>query len=145
MMIVPAINLGLEIKVLAEAEDSSAALATTTVGDYNQFDVVKKFANTVDVITFDHEHVPIEILQKLEAAGISVQPPSKALIFAQNKLHMRRQLGSLNLPMPEWAAVKTAEELDLFIAEHSGVAVLKTPIGGYDGKGVRVVRSSGMW
>ena len=142
MMIVPAINLGLEIKVLAEAEDSSAALATTTVGDYNQFDVVKKFANTVDVITFDHEHVPIEILQKLEAAGISVQPPSKALIFAQNKLQMRRQLGSLNLPMPEWAAVKTAEELDGFIAEHSGVAVLKTPIGGYDGKGVRVVRSS---
>ena len=142
MMIVPAINLGLEIKVLAEAEYSSAALAATMVGDYNQFDVVKKFAKTVDVITFDHEHVPIEILQKLEAAGVSVQPPSKALIFAQNKLKMRRELGSLNLPMPEWAAVKTAEELDRFIAEHSGIAVLKTPIGGYDGKGVRVVRSS---
>ena len=142
MMIVPAINLGLEIKVLAEAENSSAALAATMVGDYNQFDVVKKFAKTVDVITFDHEHVPIEILQKLEAAGVSVQPPSKALIFAQNKLKMRRELGSLNLPMPEWAAVKTAEELDRFIAGHSGIAVLKTPIGGYDGKGVRVVRSS---
>jgi 5-(carboxyamino)imidazole ribonucleotide synthase len=142
MMIVPALNLGLEIKVLAEAEDSSASLAATMVGDYNQLDVVNKFAKTVDVITFDHEHVPIKVLQKLEAAGVNVQPSSKALSFAQNKLHMRRQLGSLNLPMPEWAAVRSAEELDQFIAEHSGVAVLKTPIGGYDGKGVRVVRSA---
>jgi 5-(carboxyamino)imidazole ribonucleotide synthase len=142
MMIVPAINLGLDIKVLAEAEDSSAALAATMVGDYTQFDVVQEFAKTVDVITFDHEHVPLEILQKLEAKGVNVQPPSKALAFAQNKLHMRRQLSALNLPMPEWAAVTSAEELDQFIADHSGVAILKTPIGGYDGKGVRVVRSS---
>ena len=142
MMTVPAINLGLEIKVLAEAEGSSAKLATTMVGDYTQWQVVEQFAQTVDVITFDHEHVPLEILQKLEAKGVSVQPPSKALAFAQNKLHMRRKLSALNLPMPDWAAVQNAGELDAFIAEHSGVAILKTPIGGYDGKGVRVIRSA---
>jgi 5-(carboxyamino)imidazole ribonucleotide synthase len=105
MMTVPAINLGLEIKVLAEAEGSSASLATTKVGDYSQLDVVKKFAKTVDVITFDHEHVPLAILEALEANGVSVQPPSKALAFAQNKLHMRQRLSALGLPMPAWAAV----------------------------------------
>jgi 5-(carboxyamino)imidazole ribonucleotide synthase len=142
MMTVPAINLGLEIKVLAEVEGSSAALAATAVGDYNQVDVVREFAKTVDVITFDHEHVPLAVLEALEGEGVSVQPPSKALRFAQNKLHMRQQLGSLGLPMPAWAEIKTAEELEKFIAANGAVAILKTPIGGYDGKGVRVVRSA---
>ena len=61
MMIVPAVNLGIELKVLAEAQDSSAALATTAVGDYNLFETVAEFAKTVDVITFDHEHVPLDV------------------------------------------------------------------------------------
>jgi 5-(carboxyamino)imidazole ribonucleotide synthase len=142
MMTPPAINLGLQIKVLAEAAGSSAELATTMVGDYNQLDVVREFARTVDVITFDHEHVPLTVLRALEADGVNVQPPSKALAFAQNKLHMRQQLGELGLPMPAWAEIHDAASLDDFIAANGGVAILKTPIGGYDGKGVRVVRSS---
>jgi 5-(carboxyamino)imidazole ribonucleotide synthase len=142
MMTPPAINLGLEIKVLAEAEGSSAQLASTMVGDYTQLEVVLEFAKTVDVITFDHEHVPLAVLEALESAGVTVQPPSKALAFAQNKLQMRKKLGELDLPMPAWAEIKTAEELENFIAQNGGVAILKTPIGGYDGKGVRVVRSA---
>lgn len=142
MMTPPAINLGLQIKVLAEAAGSSAQLASTMVGDYNQLEVVREFSKSVDVITFDHEHVPLAVLEALEAAGINVQPPSKALAFAQNKLLMRKKLGELNLPMPAWEEIKSAEALDLFINQNGGVAILKTPIGGYDGKGVRVVRSS---
>jgi 5-(carboxyamino)imidazole ribonucleotide synthase len=142
MMTVPAVNLGLEIKVLAEVTGSSAELATTMVGDYSKLEVVREFARSVDVITFDHEHVPISILEALEAGGISVQPPSKALAFAQNKLRMRQKLGALGLPMPAWAEIHDAASLEDFIAENGGVAILKTPIGGYDGKGVRVVRSS---
>ena len=142
MMTPAAINLGIDILVLAEAEGSSAALATTQVGDYNQLNVVREFAKTVDVVTFDHEHVPIAVLEALEAEGVDVQPPSKALVFAQNKLQMRERLGALGLPMPDWAEIQDAEHLDAFIAAHGGVAILKTPIGGYDGKGVRVVRGS---
>ncbi|MEY3677608.1 MAG: hypothetical protein RL351_835 [Actinomycetota bacterium] len=112
------------------------------VGDYNQLEVVREFARTVDVITFDHEHVPLAVLRALEAEGVNVQPPSKALAFAQNKLHMRQQLSELGLPMPAWAEIHDAASLDDFIAANGGVAILKTPIGGYDGKGVRVVRSS---
>lgn len=142
MMTVPAIELGLELKVLAEVHGSSAELATSVVGDYTQLEVVRDFAKTVDVITFDHEHVPLSILEQLESEGFSVQPPSKALAFAQNKLHMRQRLTELGLPMPAWAEIHDATSLDTFIAENGGVAILKTPIGGYDGKGVRVVRSS---
>ncbi|MFM7029663.1 MAG: 5-(carboxyamino)imidazole ribonucleotide synthase [Micrococcales bacterium] len=142
MMTVPAINLGLTLNVLSETEGSSAALATHSVGDYNQLAVVEAFAKTVDVITFDHEHVPLAVLEALEAEGVSVQPPSKALAFAQNKLKMRERLGLLGLPMPDWAEIHDADSLDAFIEAHGGVAILKTPIGGYDGKGVRVVSSA---
>ncbi|MEN9288304.1 MAG: hypothetical protein RLZ88_974, partial [Actinomycetota bacterium] len=142
MMLVPGIHLALEVKVLAEAEGSPAALGATMVGDYNLVEVVREFAKTVDVITFDHEHVPLPVLRALEAEGVEVQPPSRALAFAQNKLHMRQRLTELGLPMPAWAEIQTADELERFIAANGGVAILKTPIGGYDGKGVRVVRSA---
>ena len=139
MMIVPAINLGIEIKVLSESENSSASLATTIVGDYTDSATVAAFAKSVDVITFDHEHVPLHILESLEAAGISVQPPSKALAHAQNKLVMRSALEKIGAPNPSWRAVSSADQLQSFIAEFGPEVIVKTPIGGYDGKGVRVV------
>lgn len=142
MMIAPAGNLGIEIKVLAETENSSAALATTMVGDITDLATVQAFAKTVDVVTFDHEHVPLAILQQLEQQGVSVQPPSKALAHAQNKLVMRRALEQIGAPNPIWKEVSTAEQLDNFIQEHGPEVIVKTPIGGYDGKGVRVVSSS---
>ena len=142
MMIVPAIELGLEIKVLAETEGSPAHLAATQVGDYKDLETVRKFAKTVDVITFDHEHVPLQVLETLESEGVRFEPSSNALRFAQNKLEMRKRLAELDVPIPDWAEVNSASDLDYFIAGHSGIAILKTPTGGYDGKGVRVVRSS---
>ena len=142
MMIVPAINLGIELKVLAETANSSAQLATTIVGDYTDMKTVMDFANGVDVITFDHEHVPLEILEALEAKGVSVQPSSKALAHAQNKLVMRAALEAMGAPNPRWLAVSTPSELDGFIAENGPEVIVKTPIGGYDGKGVRVVKAS---
>ena len=142
MMIAPSKKLGLTLKVLAESEGSPAAEAATAVGDYNQLSVVRDFSKTVDVISFDHEHVPLQVLEALEAEGVNIQPPSRALRFAQNKLQMRKRLGELGLPMPIWAEIKDAKSLDEFITANGGVAILKTPIGGYDGKGVMVVRSS---
>lgn len=142
MMTVPAINLGIDLKVLAETENSSASLATTVVGDFTDLETVLDFAKSVDVITFDHEHVPLHILEALENQGFSVQPPSKALAHAQNKLIMREALEAIGAPNPRWSAVSSSEELDSFIAENGPEVVVKTPIGGYDGKGVRVVRSS---
>lgn len=141
MMVPAALELGVEIRVLAEAEGSSARLAATQVGDYRDLDTVMAFAKDVDVVTFDHEHVPQEVLQALVAAGISVQPGPGPLEFAQDKLRMRERLAELGAPLPAWAAVSNPAELQQFIDENRGVAILKTPRGGYDGHGVRVVRS----
>jgi 5-(carboxyamino)imidazole ribonucleotide synthase len=139
MMVPAAVNLGLDIRVLAEQEGMSARLATVEVGDYRDADTVLAFAETVDVITFDHEHVPQHVLRALVDAGVQVHPGPDALAVAQDKLLMRERLTELGLPVPDWARVHDQEELAAFLAEHGGKGVVKTPRGGYDGKGVRVV------
>ncbi|TFD50824.1 5-(carboxyamino)imidazole ribonucleotide synthase [Cryobacterium frigoriphilum] len=139
MMIPAAVNLGIDIRVLAEQPGMSAELAASAVGDYHDLDTVAAFADTVDVITFDHEHVPQEILRALVARGVAVHPGPDALLYAQDKLLMRQRLTELGLPVPDWARVENPDELDAFLAEHGGRAVVKTARGGYDGKGVRVV------
>ena len=142
MMIPAAVNLGIEIRVLAEAEGMSAALAATSVGDYRDQATVEAFAADVDVVTFDHEHVPQSVLRALVDAGVRVHPGPDALQFAQDKLRMRERLEALGMPQPEWAAVSDEAQLQAFIDAHAGRAVVKTPRGGYDGKGVRLVSSA---
>jgi len=139
MMIPAAVNLGVDIRVLAEADGMSAELAAASVGDYRDLATVLAFAETVDVVTFDHEHVPQAVLKELMARGIAVHPGPDALLYAQDKLLMRERLAELGLPVPDWARVTDADELDVFLAEHGSRAVVKTARGGYDGKGVRVV------
>ncbi len=142
MMIAPATEIGISLTVLAETADAPAALAASHVGDYRDAELVHEFAKTVDIITFDHEHVPQEILRSLEADGHAVYPPADALQYAQDKLLMREKLQTLDLPQPAWARIETPADLESFIADNGGRAVVKTPRGGYDGKGVRVVSSA---
>ena len=139
MMIPAAVNLGIELKVLAEADGMSAELAAVSVGDYRDLPTVLAFAKTVDVITFDHEHVPQEILRELVREGIIVHPGPDALLYAQDKLLMREKLAELGLPVPDWARITDVAGLADFLQAHGGRAVVKTARGGYDGKGVRVV------
>ncbi|WEK13788.1 MAG: 5-(carboxyamino)imidazole ribonucleotide synthase [Candidatus Microbacterium phytovorans] len=142
MMIAPAVELGLQVSVLAEDVGMSAALAATAVGDYRDLETVRAFARDVDVLTFDHEHVPQEVLRALVADGVAVHPGPDALQYAQDKLRMRARLEELGMPQPDWAAVADLDALQRFLDAHEGRGVVKTPRGGYDGKGVRVVRSA---
>ena len=139
MMIPAALELGVSIRVLAETEGMSASIAASAVGDYRDLDTVSAFARTVDVVTFDHEHVPQPVLRALVEEGIPVHPGPDALQYAQDKLLMRQKLSELGVPVPDWAAVEDPEQLDAFLKDHDGRAVVKTARGGYDGKGVRVV------
>lgn len=144
MMAPPATALGFELRVLAEGEDVSAvaAVATAPIGDYTDLDALLEFSKGLDVLTFDHEHVPTEHLQALLDAGVNVQPGPDALVNAQDKLVMRAAIDRLGLPNPEWSAVNNVEELVAFGDRIGWPVVLKTPRGGYDGKGVRIVHSA---
>jgi 5-(carboxyamino)imidazole ribonucleotide synthase len=142
MMIPPSVALGIDLRVFAESAGESASLAVTMIGDFRDVERVLEFARGLDVLTFDHEHVPQEVIAAVVAAGTAVYPRPAALLFAQDKLLMRERLGALGLPMPDWARIESTADLATFLSAHGDRAVLKTARGGYDGKGVRVVRAA---
>jgi 5-(carboxyamino)imidazole ribonucleotide synthase len=146
-----AVGLGATFRVLSESETESAALVThdVTVGSHLSLSDIAAFAAKCDVITFDHEHVPGEILAKLESDGVLVRPGSGALRYTQDKLAMRERLSALGIPCPRFAPVASVADVEAFAAE-AGPAdgpgawpvVLKAVSGGYDGKGVWVCESA---
>jgi len=138
MMAQPAIALGLPLRLLAEGEGVSAAqvIPDQLVGDYRDLDTLKKATEGCEVVTFDHEHVPTEHLHALEAGGVAVRPGPDALVHAQDKGVMRARLTELGIPCPRNAVVSSTTEVEAF----GFPCVLKTTRGGYDGKGVWVVR-----
>lgn len=94
------IPLGLRFKLLSDTPQDSAAqvVSEVVIGDYRDLDTLRDFARGCDVITFDHEHVPIEHLRALEADGIPVRPGPDALVHAQDKGVMRARLTELGAP-----------------------------------------------
>ncbi|TDE20068.1 5-(carboxyamino)imidazole ribonucleotide synthase [Actinomadura sp. 6K520] len=140
-----AIGLGVPLRVLTGAPDDAAAKAVSDVlvGDDRALDDLTAFAEGCDVVTFDHEHVPGPHIRELEAAGKACRPGSAALAHAQDKLVMRDRLGKLGVPCPAYAHVPPSEPLEFldgFAAEHGWPVVLKATRGGYDGKGVWIVK-----
>ncbi len=142
MMQPPAIALGVQLSVLAEAPDASAALVVPSapVGAHDDLEAVCRFAAECDVVTFDHEHVPAPVLAALLEQGVALHPSPQALVFAQDKLAMRARLRAAGVPCPVWAAADQVSEVADFGATHGWPVVAKTPRGGYDGKGVLVLR-----
>ncbi|MGW5157057.1 5-(carboxyamino)imidazole ribonucleotide synthase [Nonomuraea wenchangensis] len=140
----PAIALGIELRVLANAPDESAArvIVDTRIGDYRDLDVLREFAQGCDVITFDHEHVPTEHIEALIAEGHAVHPGAAALVHAQDKAVMRERLSAIGVPCPAWARVSSAADVTAFAEQHGWPVVLKAVRGGYDGRGVWVCRDA---
>ncbi|MCX5500897.1 5-(carboxyamino)imidazole ribonucleotide synthase [Streptomyces sp. NBC_00053] len=138
------IPLGIKFKLLSDTPQDSAAqvVSEVVVGDYRDLDTLRAFARGCDVITFDHEHVPTEHLRALEADGIPVRPGPDALVHAQDKGVMRAKLTEIGAPCPRHRIVSDPADAAAFADEVGGFPViLKTVRGGYDGKGVWVVRS----
>ena len=136
-----ALGLGVPLRLLAEADGTSAAqvVPDTVVGDYRDLDLLRRVTEGCAVVTFDHEHVPTEHLEALAAAGIPCRPGPAALVHAQDKGVMRERLAALGVPCPRHRLVATPEEVAAFATEVGRPVVLKTTRGGYDGKGVWVV------
>jgi 5-(carboxyamino)imidazole ribonucleotide synthase len=144
MMQGPAVELGVQLSVLAESDTAAAALVvpSSPVGEHTDLETVLEFARHCDVVTFDHEHVPPAVLEALEADGVAIHPTRAALNFAQDKLAMRERLTGLGIACPRWARATTAQEVTAFGDEVGWPIVAKTPRGGYDGKGVAVASSA---
>ncbi|WP_260765021.1 5-(carboxyamino)imidazole ribonucleotide synthase [Mycobacterium sp. SMC-4] len=133
-----AIALGQTLRVLALRDDESAAQVTPDVvlGSHTDLEALRRVASGATALTFDHEHVPGELLETLIADGVAVYPPPSALIHAQDKLVMRQKLADLGAPVPRFTAVTSVDDVDAFCASVGEAVVIKTVRGGYDGRGV---------
>ena len=145
MMLGPAIELGLELEVLATdpAESAAAVAARVRLGRHDDETAVRGLAEEVDVLTFDHEHVPTAILEGIGRDALAaVRPGPGALVHAQDKLVMRERLTALGHPCPRWWRIDSAAALEDALGEAGGRLVVKTPRGGYDAHGVRIVETA---
>ena len=141
MMVPAAVELDLELHLLAARADDAAAqvIVATTVGDERGLADLRAISAGVDVLTFDHEHVPTAHLQTLQADGVVVRPGPHALPYATDKSVMRRGLAAAGLPVPAFAVIESPHELAAAVDAVGGwPVVVKTARGGYDGRGVWV-------
>ncbi len=134
MSVAPAAALGVNLLLLAnDAQDSGAQITNHVVGDYKDLETVRAFARKCDVITFEHELIPLSIVKALEADGVVVRPNSASFIYSQDKSQMRARLS--NFSSPKNAVVTKSEEV------HDFPVIAKAISGGYDGRGVWKINS----
>ena len=133
--------LGLRFLVMdTEADACAGQFAPLLVGDYRDESALAEFASRVDVTTFDFENVPAESAEWLAAHG-PVFPSPRALSLAQDRLVEKNLFRSLGIPVGDYAAVASLEELETEVARLGGACVIKTRRLGYDGKGQFRIRS----
>ena len=134
--------LGLRFLVMDTEPDACAGqFAPLLVGDYRDETALAEFASRVDVATFDFENVPAESAQWL-SERVPVFPNPRALAVAQDRLEEKTLFRRLGIPVPEFAALSSRQELDAAIAAIGTPCILKTRRLGYDGKGQFRIRSN---
>jgi 5-(carboxyamino)imidazole ribonucleotide synthase len=134
MMVAPASALGINLLLFAQsADDSAAQINNHVVGDYTDLEALKSFAARCDVITFEHELVPLPVIKGLEAAGVRVSPSSSAFVYSQDKAEMRKKLADYQVPA--WKVITATSEVDQY------PLIAKAISGGYDGRGVWKINS----
>ena len=96
----------------ADSNDSAAQITNHIVGDYKDLETVKAFAQQCDVVTFEHELIPLSIIKSLEAEGVVVRPSSASFLYSQDKAAMREKLSSF--PAPKFQVVTDALQVTEF-------------------------------
>ncbi len=144
MMYQASIALGIGVRILAERSDDSAALVCphVDIGSPDSSEDLRAFGARVDVVTLDHELVNLDGLAAIEAAGGAARPGPATLEYAKDKLYQRRGFAAAGLPVPPFAPVEDAGDIERFAADHGWPVVAKAQRGGYDGRGVWMLQDA---
>lgn len=138
-------QLGCETVVLERTANVPAAgsVGRFLVGDWNDPVLVGQLAQQVDVVTLENEFVDAEALRAVEATGHLVFPTAASIALTQDKLRQKQVLVAAGLPVAEFRAVASLEQLEAVAQELDYPVVLKTRRNGYDGKGNFTIRTAG--
>ncbi|HET9659613.1 MAG TPA: 5-(carboxyamino)imidazole ribonucleotide synthase [Thermomicrobiales bacterium] len=141
MSAAPAIALDLRLAVLANHPDDSAAQAIpdVTIGNPDDPAAVEALASHCAVVTFDHELVDTDLLERMEAEGFAMRPSSAVMRLSQSKRMQRERFCALGLPAPHFLIVVDRGQVADFVERHALPLIVKADRGGYDGRGVWTV------
>ncbi|MGZ8516793.1 MAG: 5-(carboxyamino)imidazole ribonucleotide synthase [Chitinophagaceae bacterium] len=142
MLLQAAANYPVETSVLEnDAECPAAHLCHHfTKGDIRNFDDVYAFGKSLDALTIEIENVNTEALEKLEAEGVKVYPRPSVLKTIKNKILQKEYYRQHEIPTADFRITKDFAELkqtaDFLPAVH------KLGEGGYDGRGVQIIKTN---
>lgn len=108
--------------------------------DYHDLDAVRRFAQSVDVVTFEFENVPAATVAAV-AEYVPVRPGGQVLHIAQHRLREKTWLQKNGFPLTPFRTVRTLTDLTKGLTELGLPCVLKTAGFGYDGKGQRKINA----
>ena len=136
MLSVAAARLGFKTHIFEPGANPPAGHVAERVitAAYEDEEALRRFAEGVDVITYEFENIPTSALDLLESLR-PIRPNRKALAVSQDRLVEKAFLNELGLATAPFAAVDDATDLAEAIAEIGCPAILKTRRFGYDGKG----------
>jgi 5-(carboxyamino)imidazole ribonucleotide synthase len=142
MLSLKAAQLGLRTHIYAPqtCEPAFEVAAFHTCASYGDEDALRKFAQDVDVVTYEFENVPSKTVALLSSLK-TVLPPPRALAIAQDRLAEKKFIQLLNFPLAAFHAVNTVEDIQDAVNAIGLPAVLKTQRLGYDGKGQALVKN----
>ena len=142
MSAMAAARLGYRCHIFSPEPDAPASqvAAATTRADYDDNAALLRFADAVDVITFEFENVSAEGLDLL-ADRRPVRPGPEILRISQDRIAEKSFLNEAGIGTAPWAPVSSMAELTAAIAAIGLPAVLKTTRLGYDGKGQALIRT----
>jgi 5-(carboxyamino)imidazole ribonucleotide synthase len=142
MLLQAAANYSVEVHLMeADANCPSAAYCKHfTLGDIRRYEDVMAFGRNLDALTIEIEQVNLEALVELEKQGVAVYPKPSALRIIQNKILQKQFYQEHAIPTSAFIVTENKEEL----GSHATFlpAVHKLAIGGYDGRGVQLVRTT---
>ncbi|MCA0381409.1 MAG: 5-(carboxyamino)imidazole ribonucleotide synthase [Bacteroidetes bacterium] len=140
MLLQDAANYPVEIYVLENDPNCPAAHLCQhfVLGNIKDYDTVLAFGRQVDVLTIEIEAVNVDALEQLEKEGITVIPKPAVLRTIKNKITQKAFYKDNQIPSPDFVVTHTLEDLQQHA--HRLPAVHKVGEGGYDGKGVVVMK-----
>jgi 5-(carboxyamino)imidazole ribonucleotide synthase len=143
MMILEAKKMDFDVTILDPNADCPAASIADQhlVADFDDPQALQELAQQTDLVTYEFEHIGVEVLQQLEREGYNVYPTPKSLAIIQNKYDQKQLLKQVNLSVPEYIKVTGEQELKQAAEKFGYPFMLKSCKGGYDGKGNALIET----
>ena len=144
MLSMAAARLGFKTHIFEPSENPPASNVASkfTRAEYDDYDALKQFASSVDVVTYEFENIPTAALDIIETQS-EIFPNREALKISQDRLIEKEFINKLGFKTASFCEVNSIEELIHAINQIGSPSILKTRRFGYDGKGqVKVQPSS---